>query len=284
MRAALIAAVIPLLTSCGGRTALVFVDNGGAGGAPSSSSASTGGDGGSGGVVQHPPCVSADGIRLCGGSDECPWLSAPECPGYGCTSTIELYSSAESKAGVCWADLIDNGSNPCIACKDGEACVYRAPDRLICVSLEVCEALWDMGETNVCRYADKRAYDHQPLPAPTGPCPTSWYLTLCGGECGDCDGMIATCTGRSAGRPFGLCIPKTSNGQHATCELNADGQIIQWCQSTPFAAVCAVFDVPDADVAEARHYGVCMERNLCTAAAASMPGGLHCYDETGKQL
>jgi hypothetical protein len=283
MRAAVIVAIMLLSISCGGRSAFVLAIDGGAGGAPSSSSASTC-MGGNGGFAPHLPCTSAEGVRLCGGNTACTWLNAPECPGYGCTAAIELYSNGESTAGVCWADLADKGSNPCVACKDGEVCVYRAPNRLVCVSPTVCEALWDMGETDVCRYADKRAYDHQPLPTPIGPCPTNWYLTLCGGECGDCDEMIATCTGRSPGRPIGICIPKTSNGQHGTCALNVDGTIAHWCPDTPFAAVCAVFDVPSVDVPEARHYGVCMERDLCKAAAASIPGGLHCYDDKGQQL
>lgn len=42
--------------------------------------------------------------------------------------------------------------------------------------------------------------------------------------------------------------------------------------------VCAVFDVPNDDLAVAFHYGICMDPKSCADFASRFPGGLTCYD------
>jgi hypothetical protein len=228
--------------ACGGRTELgTLVSNG--------DNDAAAGDGG-----LSNPC-EVDGIRLCGPG--CPPLGDPTC----CTATFDRDTRAPTKAGVCWTDLSDKGQRPCIACKDGEVCAYRASDRLVCVPLNICRALDQLGARQACRYADKSAYDGRPL-ASRSDCPLvdengaslKGQHFACGGGCGDCASGVP-CTGRSADRPFGFC-PLVDNAgtspDHATqCSTAASCQV---------NAQCVRFSVDLNDQSEANVYGVCGTR------------------------
>lgn len=241
----------------------------------------------------HAPCTSSDGVRLCGGSLNCPPISPPSCPGYGCTAARDDVTDVAAAGGVCWADLPDNGSTSCAICDDGEECVERASQELVCVSPAVCAALWDDGVRDVCRYADKSQYDHRPLRSPSGTCPVDpsqhW---ACGGACGACpEGQH--CVGRSPDHPFGICTwpPAPTLPDGAPCAIGPGGARAPWCD--PFDTsnsntVCAVFHVDPTDQNVAMAYGICVPRTPCLALASTLPeglpGGLDCYDATGRRL
>jgi hypothetical protein len=179
----------------------------------------------------------------------------------------------------------------CVACADGEVCVQRTPEQLVCVSPGVCEALWDLGARDVCRYADKSGYDHTPLPTPEGPCPggDASRSMICGGACGDCGQDFLRCTGRSPLHPFGVCARSNAlsgfdPAEVKSCSLDDQGHATQGCKPLKFDAYCLVYDVPEADRTAARRWGVCIETMICTSIAQVLPGGARCYDDSGHQV
>jgi hypothetical protein len=184
--------------------------------------------------------------------------------------------------------LADGALHTCSSCDDGEVCIQRDADQLVCVSPHVCEALWDIGVRGVCRYADKRTYDHQPLPLAPGGCPGAANKhVICGGGCGLC-GVGDRCVGRSPDHPFGICTNSSapSLAEFAPCSITEAG-MAEWCD--PFHAqdrswACAVFRVPDADRKAALRYGTCVYRDSCRLAAAALPGGVSCFDENAMAL
>lgn len=222
-------------------------------------------------LLDSGPCDTPEGVRICGGSQHCPWLTPPECPGQGCTQT-----GSDPSTGVCWSDLPDKGQRLCAACNDGEVCVFRGTGELICAPTDLCETLWGDGDTLGCRYADKSRYTNVALPTPSGPCPggLAGQFILCGGECGDCPSRLP-CVGRSPGRPFGIC---------ATFAPGGTQQVVSTCSVPPGAydcrdqaAACAVFTLSPSDEPLAKQYGLCMPASDCNKAAEVMPGGLRCY-------
>lgn len=218
-----------------------------------------------------------DGVRLCGGTEDCPELGFEECPGVGCTPVSDRDTTADLAVGVCWPDVPDWVNRKCHACPDGDVCVHRGTDGLDCVPFSVCAALDELGAGQSCRYADKSAFDGDALPTPAGPCPGGAGDFSCGGDCGDC--FIGLCTGRSPGRPFGLCVGTASNG--LACSAPAGGAVSPPCS---YFQYCAVFDADAADDPVARRFGVCMEKEECLGAAAVLPGGLRCIDEDGQEV
>jgi len=225
-------------------------------------------------------CNTSGGVRLCGGP-QCPALPAPQCPGEGCTTTMTS-ADASSGIGVCWADLADHGQSLCFACADGDACVYRHADELICVPVAVCERLFALGATNVCRYADKTRYDNRPLPASPAGCPggLEGQHILCGGGCGD-DCFGEPCVGRSPTHPYGICASAdpVNLGSVSTCSVTSQG-LVRPCPANTDDA-CAIFDTETADQSEARRYGLCLGRAVCQRAAAVLPGGSHVCSRAG---
>ena len=252
-----------LLSSCGSRSQLVTDDK-------DRERTQVPDPWGPGGEVS---CETDDGVRMCGGP--CRWLDAPECPGYGCTPAHAREDGAASDAGVCWADAPSEVAELCNACPDGMVCAQRRPDELVCVPESVCAALWDLGATDVCRYADKSAYDHQALVEPA-----TYPLSgrFCGGACGDCSGILR-CTGRSPAHPYGFCAHWTGTDVDR-CGV---GEKSQDPACSP-NYLCGVFDVPVGDEAAARRYGVCMTEESCFAIAAELPGGLRCFDAAGNKV
>jgi hypothetical protein len=156
-------------------------------------------------VTPRAACRSWTGTRICGGPRPCAEIPPPECPGYGCTYGYDIATGQRGSGGICWADLADHGDEACYACPDGDECMARSPGELVCVPSDVCDALWDEGIRDVCRYADKGAYDGRSLPASPSGCPGGAAGTLCGGGCGECTEYLARCTGRSPDHPWGVC-------------------------------------------------------------------------------
>jgi hypothetical protein len=260
--------LLVLAASCGGRTMLdAWVD--------------AGYDGGDAGVEAASPdagpCSTPEGVRICGGTRDCPRLTAPTCAGYGCSQT-----DPGGNAGVCWSDLPDKAAQLCNACSDGKVCVYRGPSELICAPPDLCQLLWEDGDTAACTYADKSAYTEAPLPSSSGPCPgglggeSGGYL-ICDGACGDCGPLGLPCVGRSSGRPFGICPsldPTGSQRTFATCSI-VSGHSTACPGNAQYS--CAVFVVDPANQNVAQEYGLCVPAPLCQKIAAVLPGGLDCF-------
>jgi hypothetical protein len=230
-------------------------------------------------VSLPPDCATPGGVRICGGSLDCPWLTAPTCAGQGCLP------SGEPDAGACFTDLPDKGDQPCSACSDGQVCVYRG-SALVCAPQDLCETLWADGDELACRYSDKSAYTNAPLPTPSGTCPGNlggggphMPFLVCGGSCGDC-GAFPTppCVGRSPGRPFGLCpeLVGVSETPSVCSVMNGSGSGCPW---TGIPNSCAVFRDAIADEPVAEQYGFCLTTSNCSAAAAVLPGGLLCFQD-----
>jgi hypothetical protein len=276
-RAAAVAALAVALGvagACGGRT----------GGDGSAGSAGGGGAGGSGGTAAQggvgalggSTCVTAEGVRLCGGGHgECGWMNNDECPGGGCALPYDRERGGDAVAGLCFSDLEDAASRPCLHCQDGEVCIERKPGELYCVPESVCARLWLLGAHGVCRYADLAAYDARPLPV-LAECPsTEPAARLCEGPCPKCPWSQSSCVGRSPDHPQGFC----TSANFDWCALGAKGEYIQAC--TP-GELCGVFRHTGSDYAVARLHGRCSSADSCLARAQLLPGGFDCYDSEGK--
>ena len=216
--------------------------------------------------VSHPPhaaCESADGIRLCGSG--CPELPSPDCPGWGCTRAYDIRSFAPAEAGVCWSDAPDKSARHCPKCNADELCIQRAPDNIVCTSTYVCEALWDLGVRDVCRFTDGSAYDGKAI-ADGGACPHKSVYGLCGGSCASCGLGDVYCVGRSSSHPFGLCMRNTYDANISHCDWPCGSQ----------ANSCAVMSVASGDHGAARRFGVCIDVASCAALAPFVVGGMSC--------
>jgi hypothetical protein len=234
-----------LVGACGSRSGIDDVDDGGVV------------DGWADVQAPHEPCRSADGVRLCGG--RCPQLSAPECPGLGCTPAFETTSGGASPYGVCWTDRADKSSVPCGACKENEVCIHRGPAELVCTSRQVCDALAELGATDVCRYTDLTPYDGRPIATSSAPCPSA-SVEICGGRCRKSCGIERYCTGPSPTNALGVCNRSYGSVYPHTCKT---------CPQ------CAVFERGGASQSLAFAYGVCMNVADCLAIAGFV--GVGCY-------
>jgi hypothetical protein len=269
-------AVLVALWSCGGRV----------GGASAPADGTVGPDGGSAPGSASPQSCVAGGVRLCGGA--CKWLDGATCPPSGCEAISGL-GGETSAAGVCWSDDPE-ATVSCATCADGDACLQRSSSALVCVPADVCYSLWREGYQNVCRYADKAAFDDRPLPVATG-CPAGAPPVVCGGDCPACGSSLGTrCIGRSPDHPFGLCAELENDSNPAdpgllrTCSLVGNKYRVgcPWGGSSSAPSYsCAVFRTGPADQAAAKAAGLCMRAEACQAAAVTLPGGLDCYGENG---
>ena len=257
-----------MVAACGARTELASSD-------PSANDA---------GIGPHPLCASAGGVRLCGGDPPCPELPPPVCKGVGCQRALDALTGAPSAGGACLADVPDYGNTPCNACRDGEACLMRGSGELVCVPLDVCHALWDIGVRNVCRYSDKSAFDDRPIAPPPTACPElarSLPGALCGGACGDCTYPLDRCSGRSPTRPYGICNRTYFSADIATCSIGPSGVPSHWCNATrQNDYVCVVYKNGTDSVALGKRYGSCLPPNYCLAFRTLL--GFDCYDSNGQ--
>lgn len=268
-------ATLAVLAACGGRTSLSASP-------PRDGSGTNEADSGSGlaDAADTGTTCSPDGVRLCGGAckSSCP-LCTPLQTGVGATSEY----------GVCWADLSDQGNTPCALCDDGQGCVQRSPGKYVCVPLGVCQALRSLGQADVCWYGDKMPFDGSPVPTPRG-CAASTTDIVCGGDCPPCGARytLPRCVGRGPDHPFGTCpvIAGTGNdvGSFPTCAL-LEGGYSAPCPMLPgYPYVCAVSPYPPGDAVVARLNGYCLSRDLCSALASALPGGLWCFDASGTRV
>jgi hypothetical protein len=266
------------LAACGGQSS-----EDGNGGYAGSGAGGTG-DGGVGGAAgwAGSPCVTPEGVRICGGtSNECGWVVAEECPGGGCARPFDRMLGGEAEGGLCFSDLPDNGSRACFGCEDGEVCIEREPGELVCVPESVCWALWQIGVRGACRYADLASYDGRPLlrlPSCPDPSPPSY---MCGGPCPEqCDGFFHNpCSGRSPDHPQGFCFYVNDSG---LCSLAGGGYTLECNQVSSGDRYCGVYQLSELDAPVAHQYGQCLSDDTCLALSAKLPGGFLCYDPEGK--
>ncbi len=220
-----------------------------------------------GSALQPTNLCSPASVRLCDGA-QCP---APPCQ---CMPASDRDTSTPSEAGLCWTDLADWPNDECYACEDGQACIHRATDELHCAPLDVCVSLAALGASNVCTYADKSPFDDRPL-AVGGACPVQDH-SLCGGGCGDCQTNFR-CTGRSADRGFGVCVPLSPlDKKPFPCSYGDTGPAQTPCLEQ-YNYFCAVYKSSNERLA--RHYGMCMQLGPCKSASQIV--GLHCLDVAG---
>lgn len=233
------------------------------------------------GFAPHPTCVSASGVRLCGGSPPCPELPAPTCRGFGCQHSASIVNGATATGGACLTDLSDNGLRDCSTCNDGEACLSKTNGDLVCVPLDVCHALWDIGVRDVCRYADKSPYDDRPL-AVAESCPLGISpFPMCGSGCASCPPDFP-CSGRSATRPYGLCQYRGGNPNIA-CSFGPLASPKVWCsQNQATIWNCAVYRGRPEDQTTAMKYGTCVGATHCQKIRDVL--GVDCYDYAGTKV
>jgi hypothetical protein len=206
-------------------------------------------------------------VRLCDGA-QCP---APACQ---CLPASDRDTFTPSEAGVCWTDLADWPNDECYACEDGEACIHRVTDELHCAPLDVCVSLSALGASNVCTYADKSPFTDAPL-AVGGGCPVQDH-SVCGGGCGDCNQGFR-CTGRSAARGFGVCVPLSPlDKKPFPCSYGDAGAAQTPCLEQ-YNYFCAVYKSDNERLA--RKFGMCMQLGPCKSASQVV--GLHCLDVAG---
>lgn len=282
MRAIVATTFVVLVVSCGGRQSATEMQD-----------ASLPGD------AMEPTdgsrCETSSGVRICQQQGVCPWLDAPVCPGAGCTSPLALDDGGTSATGVCWSDVSGKATVSCATCDDGEACIQRTAGEFVCVPVDVCAALFAMGSTDVCLYADKHRYDGRALPPQTAACPSGLSGTgaLCGGTCGSCrPDEAARCIGRSPDHPIGVCAwlpPVTSTTDPSripTCALAAGPTYDRPCPTDlgVMNLSCGVFSASGADIPFARRYGICLPPDICSSIAHALPGGFECYDPAGQRL
>lgn len=243
------------IVCCGGRTELFVDDSSRVDGKDAAADADLTGDG------SHNRCV-VDGVRLCGPG--CPPVGTPDC----CTAVHDRSSGSALNAGLCWLDLPDVGQRECAACQDGEVCVHRSKDSLVCVPRALCDALTDLGAQQACRYADKTPFDGRPLAKPPTICPyLVAYHWLCGGGCGDC--LKGICTGRSADRAWGICMYPTSVDLHTPDNVEVCSSRSNCTQSSSACVVYTLSSAADQTVAD--QYGFCTDFKRCLSVNGYSP-------------
>jgi hypothetical protein len=229
------------------------------------------------------PC-SPNGVRLCG-------LQCGDAAGCPVCSRLATEDGGASSLGVCWADLPDKGETPCPLCDDGQGCVQRGPGTFVCIPLEICGALLGLGAADVCWYGDKVLFDGFALPPAVG-CPSDPAGITCGGDCPSCGGCLSRCVGRGPAHPFGLHpVPAYASSPKdvqviPTCALSADGFSSAPCPpvSNDYTYACAISPYPPGDPSVARLNGLCLEEGLCKQMSLTLPGGLWCFDASGKRI
>ncbi len=190
-----------------------------------------------------------------------------------------------SSVGICWADSAETDWL-CDGCNIGDGCLQRKASQWVCVPIDVCETLWNLGVRNVCRYADKTRYDDRAIPLGAGcPPPAStpnYTYYACGGDCAYACGPSQRCNGVVPDHPFGLCNggPGLGGAYNSSFSCGTSPP----CDGFSPDYLCAVPNVPDVDIDVARRYGVCMPKAHCFDFAADFPGGLGCYDAAGNRL
>lgn len=226
------------------------------------------------------------GVRLCGGDCD---------TGGGCAECTDLVRGDGSDAGygVCWSDLTDFGNTPCALCDENSVCVQRTKGTYVCVPLAVCDALVAFGVRDSCWYGDKVPFDGRPLASATS-CPSDPKMLdiVCGGSCPQCSPYtLDRCVGRGPDHAFGVCpalyssADRTDVSSFPVCSLSATGGMAVPCPAmSNYPYSCAVSPYPPGAANVARLNGYCLSTDLCTWLAQSLPGGMWCYDASGKRV
>ena len=241
-----------VLVACGGR-----VDGG-----PDAAAFVPDGGGSEAGAM---PCVSASGIRACGGPKQC-----GTCPPVdGLPEELGCLKSVESEVGICgaWSQELPDalrGSRRCIpGGREGTLCAreflptYLEDPRIFEIGHEVADLLVANGSGYRVRNDDLSVYTGEP-PSALSTCPDLPVFKGCGGACGDCGN--ASCTGRGPKHPVGLCI---------TTALTP-------CPCADPSTSCFSYRVEPSVQADADNYGICLASADCLALATALPGGGRC--------
>jgi hypothetical protein len=221
----------------------------------------TGASGGSGAGVPTD-CESEDGRRVCGGNNQCFLTEGEGFNGNGCVCSIVLTDNADM--GYC-IETVEDWMGGGRTCRDGGIIGHDPP--VTCLPAEMGELFCKGGGENYVFFVDHQPFDCSPLPEPSE-CLSTDSLELCGDACGPCSNPGDTCYGRSPRHPYSFCIPPTGTPCSPT----------KAC-SDPERS-CFIFEHPDDPVAQAlaEQFGLCVERSVCEAAAAELPGGARCED------
>jgi hypothetical protein len=248
MRARRAAAVL-FLVACGSE--IDTVDGGGGSGAAS-------GGGFGSGAVGPSDCRTEEGYAVCGGKHNCfatddGW--DPEC---SCT----LFLPEDLPMGWCGSSV--PGWPIDFDCPDGGIIMH---DLLgVCLPHEIGPLFCDGGGRDVLFFVDHQPYDCSPLPEPVD-CPATGALELCGDACGPCQDPSDVCYGRSPRHPHSFCIPE-QNGPYCSAAKP--------CSTEGRACFHFIHDGDPVAQALADEFGICLERSVCEAAAAEIPGGGRC--------
>jgi hypothetical protein len=149
------------------------------------------------------------------------------------------------------------------ACPDG-GIDLREPGA--CLPQEIGPLFCEGGGRELLYFVDSQPYDCTPLPEPAE-CPATGALELCGDACGPCQDPTDVCFGRSPRHPHSFCIPETS-GPDCSAEKP--------CANEERACFHFVHEGDPVAQALADEFGICLERSVCEAAAAEIPGGGRC--------
>jgi CBS domain-containing protein len=139
-------------------------------------------------------------------------------------------------------------------------------DVIIVLPHEIGPLFCEGGGRDVLFFVDHQPYDCSPLPEPVD-CPAAGALELCGDACGPCQEPTDVCYGRSPRHPHSFCIPK-ANGP--SCSSTKP------CAYESRACFHFVHEGDPVAQALADEFGICLERSVCEAAAAEIPGGGRC--------
>lgn len=230
---------------------------------------------GEGGVA----CVLDDGTPVCG------W---PGCSQSCDTCQLFLTRDVDGviPASICPEDdarVFSRATSPfapCSACpNDDDVCALTTDYQ--CVHPSICVWWHSVGYAG-CWFRDMTPW--VPTPIPDAPCPGTGF---CGGTCGNC-AVGESCTGRSQVHPIGVCAA-VSLHFYNNCRHSLDVPGAFGCPAPgmdPADDTCLVFKDPDpADqAAEDAGHGVCVPRDRCLTARASLPGGVFCVDASGHEI
>lgn len=209
-------------------------------------------------ALPFDPCRTPSGVRICGNG--CGELDQSVCPGLGCLDALDIGSGKTTGAGVCLSDLPVPVLG-CWFCPDGTTCVELEQQGLICVAEDVCRSLAALGAASACRYADFTVYDGRPLAVASG---TDCPKRACGPGCGDCEGPVTRCSGRSADFGYGYCFDVITTD---ACSAN---------EPMPFyCGACATWLAPTGGGDPALELGLCAEDSDCEEYEAT--GRMSCH-------
>lgn len=241
--------IVAVFAACGSE--VDTRDGSGGAGAASGGSTGTGASGPS-------ECRTKEGYAVCGGKHQC--FATDDGWDPDCTCILSIFPELP----VGWCNASISGWPIAFDCPDG-GIVLHDPFGA-CLPQEIGPLFCEGGGQEVLFFVDHQPYDCSALPEPID-CPATDALELCGDACGPCQEPTDVCYGRSPRHPHSFCIPKANGPSCSSTKPCADE-----------ARACFHFVHEGDPVAQALadEFGICLERSVCEAAAAEIPGGGRC--------